>query len=114
MAITYTWKITSLLMAPSLDGLTDVVTRVKFDYTGTEDEYTATFNGVVPVGTPSPDNFTPLADLTEDEVIEWVKANHPTEHMDSVIEKSIANQKTPKDVPAPLPWAPPTEEIVEG
>ena len=29
--ITYDWKITAMEMAPSLDGLTDVITIVKFN-----------------------------------------------------------------------------------
>ena len=37
MAITYTWSITSLKTAPSLEGLSDVVTGIRFNYTGTDE-----------------------------------------------------------------------------
>ena len=47
MNITYVWAITGMKMAPSLDGLTDVVTNVQFNYTGTDSDsgFSSTFNG---------------------------------------------------------------------
>ena len=56
MNVTYSYKITQMLMAPSLDNLTDVVTVVKFDYIGTDSDsgYEGTFNGSIPVGAPDP------------------------------------------------------------
>lgn len=99
MNITYTWKITGLKKAPSLDGLNDVVTGIRFDYTGTDADSgeSHTFNGAVPVGAPNSENFTPISSLTEAEVIEWAKANHPTDHMNQMIEKGVLAKITPKD-----------------
>tara|TARA_Y100001938_G_C7915272_1_gene341645 strand:- start:251 stop:577 length:327 start_codon:yes stop_codon:yes gene_type:complete len=105
MAINYTWKITAMKKAPSMDGLSDVVTHLNFDYTGKKGEIEATFHGACPVGPPDSENFTALADLTEADVIEWAKANHPVEHMQEVIEGQIADQETPKNVEVgALPW----------
>jgi hypothetical protein len=112
MAITYTWSITSLKKAPSLDGLTDVITSVFFDYTGTDSEtdsegnnYTGVFNGACPIPAPDSDNFTALADLTEADVIAWAQAHHPIEHMQEHIEREINNKKVPKNVEVEtLPW----------
>ena len=112
MAITYEWKITALKKAPSLDGLSDVITHINFEYTGTDDtadKNTATFYGACPVGTPDKDNFTDLKDLKESDVIEWAKANHPTDHMNEVIEKQIGETVTPTNVEASMPWAPEEE-----
>ena len=95
--ITYDWKITALKKAPTLDGLSDVITGINFKYTGTnEDGITDSFAGACPVGAPASDSFTAIADLTEVEVIEWAKANHPVEHMQEVITKNISNKVTPK------------------
>tara|TARA_Y100000361_G_scaffold49146_1_gene42708 strand:+ start:625 stop:984 length:360 start_codon:yes stop_codon:yes gene_type:complete len=113
MAITYEWKITALKKAPSLDGLSDVITHVNFNYIGTDDDSkkTGTFNGACPIGSPDKDNFTALKDLKEADVIEWAKANHPVEHMQEVIEKIINEQVTPKNVEVDnLPWVPVEEE----
>ena len=78
MAITYTWKITALKKAPSLDGLSDVITHINFEYKGVDGDHTASFMGACPVPAPDAEDFTPLADLKEAEVIEWAKENHPT------------------------------------
>ena len=105
MAITYTWKITAMKKAPSMDGLSDVITGLNFDYTGKKGDLEGTFYGACPVGAPDSENFTALADLKEADVIEWAKANHPVEHMNEVIEKQIADQETPKNVEVgTLPW----------
>ena len=122
MEITYAWKITALKKAPSLNGLSDVITYIRFDYTGTDavSGESHTFHGACPVGAPNAENFTPLASITEENVIEWAKANHPTGHMNEVIEREISKKITPTNeevteldwlapavVPAPEPSADP-------
>lgn len=99
MNITYSWKITALKKAPSLDGLSNVITHVRFDYTGTDADSgeSHTFHGACPIGAPSADNFSEITTLTEEQVIEWAKANHPTDHMNEVIEKVISDKITPKN-----------------
>ena len=115
MNITYEWKITAMKKAPSLDGLSDVITHIRFDYTGTDADSgeSHTFAGACPVGAPSSDAFTALADLTEADVIAWAQANHPTDHMNMVIEKAISDKVTPKNVEAEMPWAPAPETPAE-
>ena len=109
MAILYTYEPTELFMAPSLDGLTDVVTRVRYNYTGVDEEtgLSAVFAGSTPTPQPaSGSEFIPFQDLTEAEVVAWLEAIVPTDHMQEVITKNINNQIAPKYEPAPLPWAP--------
>tara|TARA_E500000305_G_C3896132_1_gene176475 strand:- start:203 stop:637 length:435 start_codon:yes stop_codon:yes gene_type:complete len=110
MAITYTWKITAMKKAPSLDGLSDVITHINFEYKGVDGDHTASFWGACPVPAPDAEDFTALADLTEAEVINWAKENHPTNHMDEMIEKQINESKTPTQVEAEMPWQPVAEE----
>ncbi len=117
MNITYVWAITAMKMAPSLDGLTDVVTNVQFTYTGTDSDsgFSFTFNGAYPVPPPSSASFVPLADLTEDEVIAWIQPIYPIDHPNEVIEAGIENQITPTNEDAPMPWAPePPEPLPPG
>jgi len=114
MAIRYEWKITALKKAPSLDGLSDVITHVNFEYKGIDGDDSAVFNGACPVGPPDKDNFKPLADLTQEEVIGWAQANHPVENMQDVILKAISDKKTPKNVEVDsLPWVESAEEESE-
>ena len=105
MAITYTWKITAMKKAPSLDGLSDVITHVNFEYKGVdEDGNEGVFNGACPLPGPDKDDFIELSKATEADVIEMAKANHPVEHMNDVIEKQIAEKITPKNESVDLPW----------
>ena len=123
MNITYSWKITALKKAPSLDGLSNVITHVRFDYTGTDADSgeSHTFHGACPIGAPSADNFSEITTLTEEQVIEWAKANHPTDHMNEVIEKAISDKITPKNedvteidwLQTEEPADPATEEAIE-
>ena len=107
MNITYTWSITGLKRSPSLNGLTNVVTGIKFNYTGVDSESgeSYTFPGAVPVGEPSPDNFTLFENLTEADIISWAQANHPTDHMNKRIEEAIARKISPIEEDIPLPWS---------
>ena len=105
MAIKYEWKITALKKAPSLDGLSDVITHVNFEYKGTEGDLEAVFNGACPVGPPDSNNFKALEELSEADVLLWAQDNHPVENMQDVISKAIADKKVPKNVEVDtLPW----------
>lgn len=100
MELTYDWKITALKKAPSLDGLSNVITHIRFDYTGTDSVSgeSHTFHGACPVAAPKEGgNFTPITSLTEHDIIGWAKANHPTDHMNEVIEKNISDKLQPKN-----------------
>lgn len=109
MAITYTFTNIRVEIAPSLDGLTDVVTRVRYDYIGVDENgIEATFVGATPMPLPSDENFIPFNQLTESEVIGWLEAVVNTDHMQEVIVKGINNQISPKYVPVPNPWDPTT------
>jgi hypothetical protein len=112
MNLSYEWKITAMKKAPSLDGLSDVITHINFEYKGTDADSgeEAVFNGACPIGAPDSENFTPLANLTEANVIAWAQANHPTDHMNEVIEKQISDKITPKNEEAIMPWAPAEEQ----
>lgn len=100
MNMSYEWAITAMKKAPALDGLSNVITHVNFEYKGTDadsGEY-AVFNGACPVSEPDAESFTALADLTEADVIAWAQANHPVDHMNEVIENEISKKITPTNV----------------
>lgn len=109
MDITYTWKISGMKMAPALDGLTDVVTNVQFEYKGTDSVsgFSSSFMGAIPIGKPNSADFVPLKDLTEIEVIAWVQSIYDMDHPNEQVKKGIENQIVPEDKEAVMPWAPP-------
>ena len=111
MAITYTFTVNKIEVAPALGELSDVVTRVRYDYKGVnQDGIEGTFAGVTPMPAPGEAGFKPLADLVEADVISWLEAHADKPHMQERIQKQIESQVAPKYVDTPLPWAP-AEEV---
>lgn len=108
MNITYTFKINQLEIAPSLDNLSDVVTRVRYDYKGVDKNgISGSFTGATPMPAPEDiENFIPLNDLKEQDVINWLEQVSDKPHMQQQIEKQINNQISPKYIPVPNPWDP--------
>ena len=113
MATTYTFSDIKVEIAPSLDGLTDVITRVRYNYNGADENgYSGSFSGATPMPQPSTGSFTPFSEITEPEVVTWLNEVADKPHMQQQIQKQIDNQATPKYVPVPNPWDPaPTGSI---
>ena len=104
MAITYTFKVTELEMAPSLDAQTDVVTRVRYNYAGVDENgISGSFAGATPMPAPS-GSFIPYNELTQETVVAWLEEVSDKPHMQEQITKQINNQINPKYVPTPIPW----------
>jgi len=113
MAITYTFKVNKIEVAPALGELTDVVTRVRYDYKGIDENgVEGAFSGVTPMPLPGDAAFKPLTELIEEDVISWLEVHADKPHMQERIEKQINDQVAPKYVDTALPWAP-VEEVVE-
>jgi hypothetical protein len=112
MAITYTWKITNLKKADAIEGHTDVVVHARWTRTGVDDDGNeGTFQGATPLRLPDPDaeNFTPFEELTEEQVIEWIKGEVMAmsgydEHIVGQITKQINAKKNPIIDVDLLPW----------
>ena len=110
MAITYTWKITS--MKKKDEGVNkDVVVQVYWTKTGTDENgKTGTFLGATPFTSttmPEGDTFIPFGELTEEIVLGWIKdvvVGGYEEHVNAQIQKQIDEQVNPVAEPA-LPWA---------
>ena len=107
MAINYTFSDLKVEIAPSLDGLSDVITRVRYNYNGVDENgYSGSFSGATPMPQPATGSFTPFNEVTEPEVVAWLEAVADKPHMQLQIQKQINNQVAPKYVPVPNPWDP--------
>jgi hypothetical protein len=107
MALETKWLISQMDTAPSEDGLTDVVKTVHWRYEGKDGEYTAEVYGAMACATPSETDFTAYADLTYDQVCEWLIAGLNVEAMDLNLATQIENLKNPPIVNLPLPFSNP-------
>ena len=115
--LTYEWKLTGIVKStPSNLPVDNVVVGTRWTVTGTDaDGNKGTFTGATPfeLATVDPDNFTAYSDLTEEQVLGWIKNyvkvvnpywNHIVEQIDKQIQKSleIIEEVAEND----LPWSP--------
>ena len=106
MAITYTWKVTGLMIQDEGD-LEKVAVMSNFSINGTDGEYTGQVSYAVNLLQPDAENFTPYADITEEQAVQWTK-NALGEDRVSAMQQEVADQiakaSVPVPQPAPLPW----------
>lgn len=116
MAITYTFltdNTMKLEMAPELNGLEKVITRVRYNYVGVDENGNeGTFAGVTPMAAPNAEGYKPFPELTPEDIITWLEAKADLAHMQERIAKQIEAKIAPKYVETPAPWAT-VEEVVE-
>lgn len=108
MAITYTWKVTGIKKTP--DG---TVVQTYWEKIGTDENgNTAKFSGATPFTRDTSDGatFIPFDNLTEENVLTWIKsvvvgeyANHVNGRIEEELNKHLVTD-------AALPWA--AEEAV--
>jgi len=93
-----TWKIDNLDRQVS-DGL---VTTAHWRVDAVDGEHTAGAYGSV--GFTRGDSFVPFEQLTETQVINWVKSQLEIEQIETALAQIIAEQKSPSKI-AGVPWA---------
>jgi hypothetical protein len=108
MTITNTWAVLQMDAYPEQDGETDVVFNVHWTLTGTDGTYSGNVYGSQSVTVDPEAPFTPYADLTQAQVIGWVKDALGEEQVSSLeanVAEQIANQINPPIVTPALPWS---------
>jgi hypothetical protein len=108
MTITNTWNVLQMDAYPEKDGEEDVVFTVHWTLTGTDGTYNGSVYGSVGVNVDPEEPFTPYEDLTQEQVIGWVKDALGEDQVASYEEnvaQQIENQINPPIVTPPLPWA---------
>ena len=109
---TFTWSINGLLVQ-NTDGLSNVAVMSNFTILGVEGDITGQVSYSFNLLPPDAANFTPYADITEAEAIDWTQAALGLDRvaaMEQEVQQNIDQQKIPTPQPAPLPWTQPTEE----
>ena len=115
MAITYTWKVTSLKVKNVSDVKQNAVVQTYWQKIGTDESGNeGTFSGATPFTVDPTDDsgpFIPFDQLTEADVISWIQSivvGGYEEHVNAQIQKQIDEKISPITEPT-LPWAPPAE-----
>ncbi len=100
------WSIGALDCKVSEDGLSDVVYNAHWRCSATEDGYSASVYSTCSLPAPDPANFIAYADLTQEEVLNWIWANGvDKDATEAAVAQQIYLQKNPVVVSPPLPWA---------
>ncbi len=108
MTIQNTWFINKLECKPQEGDLADVVVVANWSLIATDGTHEANAYGATAMG-PVGSEFTPFDQLTEAQVIEWVKEQIGAEGVaafEAYAAQQIADQINPPIVTPPLPWAP--------
>ena len=110
MAITYTWKVTSVKTKTEGSNQNAVV-QTYWTKTGTDENgNSGTFSGATPLSTtniPEGSSFIPFEQLTEEIVIGWIKSivvGDYEKHVNEKIQKQIDEKVNPVSE-SNLPWA---------
>lgn len=108
MAVEYTWKVTGL-KTQTVNDTPNVIVQTYWKKIGIENGFTGDFPGATPFSAdtmPVGTSFIPFEDLTEEIVLEWIKATvvgSYEEHVNEQIAKQILAAANPV-VEASLPW----------
>jgi hypothetical protein len=118
MGYTYEWKLTGI-KKQNTDELSNVVVNTYWNLKGIDENgYSGSFTGATPLDLNSvnPDNFTDYSNLTEEQVLDWVKnivsgstrGLNYWDHIQSQIDKQINVSKYNRVMvmEADLPWSP--------
>ena len=113
MTTQFNWNITAMSTLPQVDGETDVVVLAQWICAGDDNGTTADIGGSTQF-TISPDqpNFTPYADLTEAQVLQWVfdaLGENGIGNTEACVQGQITSILNPPVSPSnqPLPWVTP-------
>ena len=110
MANTYNWKFNALDAKVSVGNDENVVYTIHWSLIATSENEEHTVSNI---GTHSveynTDNFTPYADLTEEQVIGWLEAGLDVEAIKAGLDAQIALLKTPEKITYTDPFAPGAE-----
>ena len=98
------WTISQLDTKPKEGDYTDVVVTAHWQCVGVDGDYTAIVYRTCSFPAPS-DPFTPYADLTQDEVLNWIWENGVDRiATEDSVAAQIESQINPPVVALPLPW----------
>lgn len=115
MTVTNTWAVIQMDCYPEYDNEADVVFNVHWTLTGTDGTYSGYVYGSQSLTLDASAPFTPYADLTQEQVLDWVFGAMGAEQVaayEANVAQQIQDQIDPPVVTPPLPWAPAPEENV--
>ena len=108
MATVITWNISALDCVPQAPEGADYVVTAHWQCNGVDGNYGGSVYSTCGFAVVQGENFTPYANLTQDQVLGWCWANGVDKAAtEAAVEQQIQNQINPPIVSPPLPWSNP-------
>ena len=106
---TFTTKIDEIKVIPTdaKFGLKEVVFIVSFTVTGVDGQFKNSVSRGIGLGAPDPANFTPLDQITNEQMLSFVNGALAPDDMRVIqneINEAIEQQKNPQAQPFVIPW----------
>lgn len=102
------WKILKLECIPNKNGLENVVFHVHYEYIGEKTidgiSYSASSYGVIAVEDPDENNFTPVNELTKEQVVSWIENKIDSFALNIALEHNIESQIKPPSIEIESPF----------
>jgi hypothetical protein len=105
--INYTWEILSNYTVPLEGGLPNVIKKVNWRFQASEGPYSADIYEVTELDLPDPSDYTVYDNLTDEQVISWVKSKIDYDNLVERVNIRLEDQKFPKLVEKSPPWIQP-------
>ena len=104
--MTPVWIIEWMQTTPTSANPSEAVLQVGWRCNGTEDNFSGSVYSTCTLPAADPASFIPYADLTQDQVLDWVWANGVDKvETEAAVQQQIDRQINPPVIQPPLPWA---------
>lgn len=104
MATTYTWNVNTMDVAPSNDGLSNVVKVIHWRLMANNGTYNADTYSTVSLDPPNSEHFVDFSNLTEAEVIAWVESKVDVDALKQDLDAKLERLANPPIVVMQGPW----------
>jgi len=110
MSATFQWVVEWMQTTPTTASPSEAVLQVGWRVNGEQEDngknYTATVYSTCSLPPADPQNFTPYANLTQNQVLGWCYANGVDQaSAEAAVQSNIDNQINPPVIQPPLPWS---------
>jgi|14_taG_2_1085336.scaffolds.fasta_scaffold06404_5 hypothetical protein len=113
MATQYELTILSVKKAPVINDISDVVTRINFQYVASDQGKSYLYMGRIKL--PEPENtegFIPISELTEEKVKEWILKETNEDILKERVDRELQKIISPPESDAFFEWLPDTTPVV--
>jgi len=107
MTNTYKWSIKNIFCYPNVEGKENVIFNVQYSVSATDGVNSFSAEKSQELELNSSKNFTPFDQLTEEQVLDWVKAavgDNNINQIQSSLDEIVTKLSNPPIINPTLPW----------